>query len=243
VITRRGLCTWRFTSPTRALRLVAAGTRPTPEAKTLKHHFIAPIEWTRTSAKDGSSQMGRHFINTSAEAIGIAARGAYESADIPLLREAISELSQFRTSGEARRVIEGLAPLLQELEKRTRSLCESDDGAQPSKKWLAGVQAAAGRYASRSSDSCSVYLVLLRKPQAPDTFGVYVGETSLTPEERFYNHKNGHKPSSHVRKWGVRLLRPFFDHLEGISRVDAQNIERELAESLRHAGYWVEGGH
>ena len=66
-------------------------------------------------------------------------------------------------------------------------------------------------------------------------FKVYVGMTGLTPEDRFHNHKRGHKASRAVKNHGVRFMRPFFDHLERISYEDAKRLEGELAESLRRA--------
>ena len=44
-------------------------------------------------------------------------------------------------------------------------------------------------------------------------------------------------------EYGVRLLEPFFNHLQNTSRKDAERIEVELATALKRGGYWVEGGH
>lgn len=187
--------------------------------------------------------MERQFAGNSADSIRAIARSAYERRQVALLRDAVFELSHFRTTSEARRLLQELGPLLGELEQPTTSSHNGDNGLEPPEEWLSRVQAIALRDGgNRAAGPRSVYLVLLRGPRHPDGFGVYVGETGLTPEQRFWNHKNGHKPSRHVRKYGVRLLRPFFDHLQGLSRDDAKRVEKELAKALRAAGYWVEGG-
>jgi hypothetical protein len=188
--------------------------------------------------------MDRHFAQNSADSIRPIARAAFEQGDLEVLRDAVFELSNFRTTGEARRLLQELAPLLDELEGQASAPHQWDDGPQPPERWLSGVQAIAQRQGVReATDPCCVYLVLLRGPKYTDGFGVYVGQTALTAEQRFQDHKNGYKPSRDVKEFGVRLLRPFFDHLQGLSRNDAERIERELAHALKRAGYWVEGGH
>jgi len=187
--------------------------------------------------------MERHFAGNSADSIRAIARAAYGKREAAVLRDAIFELSHFRTTSEARRLLQELGPLLGELEQQATTPHDRDEGLQPPEAWLSRVQEIArehgGNYATGPR---SVYLVLLRGHRHPDGFGVYVGETGLAPEQRFWNHKNGHKSSKHVRKSGVRLLRPFFDHLEGLSPEDAKCTERELAKALAGAGFWVEGG-
>src|SRR5437762_366985 len=42
---------------------------------------------------------------------------------------------------------------------------------------------------------------------------VYVGLTGLTVHERFANHKNGHKASWVVKRYGNRLLSELYQHL------------------------------
>jgi predicted GIY-YIG superfamily endonuclease len=100
-----------------------------------------------------------------------------------------------------------------------------------------------------------VYVVLLdaavrqeRKVAAANPSGdpskpcVYVGMTGVSPEERFQNHKAGHKASHYVQKYGVRLLRELFEHLNPMPFEAACQMEKELAEELRDQGYTVCGG-
>jgi hypothetical protein len=80
----------------------------------------------------------------------------------------------------------------------------------------------------------------VRDPQKPV---VYVGLTGLTPEERFANHKSGIKSSSLVRRFGIRLLPELYKHLNPMPYEAAAQMEKDLTEDLRRAGYTVVGGH
>lgn len=71
---------------------------------------------------------------------------------------------------------------------------------------------------------------------------VYVGMTGLTPEERFANHKQGIKAAWAVTRYGIRLLPELFAHLNPMPYEAAVQMEMDLAEDLRMAGYTVTGG-
>lgn len=79
-----------------------------------------------------------------------------------------------------------------------------------------------------------------RDPQKPL---VYVGLTGLSPQERFENHKLGIKASSFVRRFGIRLLPELYSHLNPMPYEAALQMEKDLTEDLRQAGYTVTGGH
>ena len=72
---------------------------------------------------------------------------------------------------------------------------------------------------------------------------VYVGMTGLTPADRFANHKAGIKAASVVKRYGLRLLPALYEHLNPMPFEAAAQMERDLAEDLRRAGYTVTGGH
>jgi hypothetical protein len=72
---------------------------------------------------------------------------------------------------------------------------------------------------------------------------VYVGMTGLAPGERFSNHKAGIKAASLVRRYGVRLMPELYEHLNPMPFEAAVQMEKDLAEDLRLAGYTVTGGH
>lgn len=79
-----------------------------------------------------------------------------------------------------------------------------------------------------------------RDPKKPC---LYVGMTGLPPEERFANHKLGIKASSVVERYGLRLLPELYAHLNPMPFEAAVQMEQDLAEDLRRAGYTVTGGH
>ena len=79
-----------------------------------------------------------------------------------------------------------------------------------------------------------------RDPKKPC---VYVGMTGLPPEERFANHKAGTKAASVVKRHGLRLLPELYEHLNPMPFEAAAQMEVDLAEDLRRAGYTVTGGH
>lgn len=68
---------------------------------------------------------------------------------------------------------------------------------------------------------------------------VYVGVTSLDPEERFRQHKNGYKAARYVKKYGKYLMRRRYERLNPVPSAEAEDWERDLAESLRRKGYGV----
>jgi predicted GIY-YIG superfamily endonuclease len=72
---------------------------------------------------------------------------------------------------------------------------------------------------------------------------VYVGMTGLAPEERFANHRQGIKSAYVVKRYGLRLLPELYAHLNPMPFDAAVQMEMDLAEDLRRAGYTVTGGH
>lgn len=72
---------------------------------------------------------------------------------------------------------------------------------------------------------------------------LYVGQTGLTPEERFAQHKAGHRASRWVRRYGQQL-RPDMDPLQPVLRTHAESIAYEAwkAAQLRAAGWSIKGG-
>lgn len=86
--------------------------------------------------------------------------------------------------------------------------------------------------------------------EQPDRPWVYVGETSLTPEERFEKHRDqarNRRGPVYSRIVAKHLLRLRPDLYEGepvcYTRTDAQVAEKALAERLARQGYSVKGGH
>ena len=80
-----------------------------------------------------------------------------------------------------------------------------------------------------------VYVVALRGGD------VYVGQTALSPEERYRQHKRGGMGTSRdVQERGIGVVGtagPYY------SEEAAEQAERETARALRRAGVRVLGGH
>ena len=72
---------------------------------------------------------------------------------------------------------------------------------------------------------------------------VYVGMTGIPVGHRFENHKNGYKSAWVVRRYGVQLMPELYEHLNPMPFEAAAQMETELADELRAAGYTVTGGH
>lgn len=95
------------------------------------------------------------------------------------------------------------------------------------------------------SDAVAKHLSILRLNPKRDPLKpcVYVGMTGIPVNHRFHNHKNGYKSAWVVRKYGVRLMPELYEHLNPMPFEAAVQMETELAEDLRAAGYTVTGGH
>ena len=68
---------------------------------------------------------------------------------------------------------------------------------------------------------------------------VYVGATGLSPEERFANHKSGHKANWYARTYGDALFPELFRHLNPMTYQRALATEIAVAEELRQEGFAV----
>jgi hypothetical protein len=73
---------------------------------------------------------------------------------------------------------------------------------------------------------------------------VYVGQSVVSTDERFAQHKAGYKASRHVKKHGKWLRKWLFERMNPLpTREAALAAELELARRLRQRGYTVFGGH
>ena len=84
----------------------------------------------------------------------------------------------------------------------------------------------------------SVYVVLLEF--APSEYGLYVGLTGLTPDQRYLNHKSGYKASRWPKRYGIGLLPALYRHLNPLDWESAVHAEVALAEALAQTGVRVE---
>ena len=78
-----------------------------------------------------------------------------------------------------------------------------------------------------------------------DPYYVYVGQTYLTPEERFQQHQEGIHSAPSLRGAVNLKLRPdLYEHLPKLkTRQAALKAEFDVAKRLWDLGYRVEGGH
>lgn len=75
---------------------------------------------------------------------------------------------------------------------------------------------------------------------------LYVGMTSHSPQERYQKHKSGYRnrkgfkiSSSFVEKYGICLRPSLYTSLNPLTRNDASQLEKDLANSLKKRGYAV----
>lgn len=65
---------------------------------------------------------------------------------------------------------------------------------------------------------------------------VYVGETWHPPEVRFRKHKDGDNASRIVQRYGTRLIKKEYEHLNPVPAAEAKDREEELAIDLQRRG-------
>ena len=75
---------------------------------------------------------------------------------------------------------------------------------------------------------------------------LYVGMTSHTPQERYKKHKTGYRTkkgikisSRFVEKYGVFLRPHLYSAFNPLSKRDATDLEKNLANGLKKRGYAV----
>lgn len=80
-----------------------------------------------------------------------------------------------------------------------------------------------------------VYAILLEYKKSRHPYGIYIGESFRTPENRFKKHKLGKKSSKHVEKKGREILYSTFQHLCYPDRRNdyAKSLEKLMADCLR----------
>ncbi len=111
-------------------------------------------------------------------------------------------------------------------------------------EWLPSCYEVAHGIRAVARGRSNIYLVLLDYADSrPEPYGVYVGMTHYRPAQRFDQHKAGIRAAGSVLRRGLELLAGPTLHLQHIARTEAARIEGELADALRAAGLFVQGGH
>lgn len=68
-------------------------------------------------------------------------------------------------------------------------------------------------------------------------------ETQVRCTQAVSPHKTVIQDASYVKRYGICLLPELYAHLNPMPYEAAVQMERDLAEDLRRAGYTVTGGH
>jgi hypothetical protein len=111
-------------------------------------------------------------------------------------------------------------------------------------EWLPRVYDVTSRFGRIRRGRHNLYLVLLDYADSrPDPFGLYVGMTHYSPAERFDQHKAGLRAAGSVLRRGLEVLTGPTLHLQRVARAEAEDLEGRLAETLREAGLFIQGGH
>lgn len=87
-------------------------------------------------------------------------------------------------------------------------------------------------YKRRTKGTNNVYIVLLDGFQK-DRYGLYVGKTSKTVEERLDVHKEGGRLAAKCHKKMTVLLYGLFEHINPLSAAESGKIEDAIAAQLR----------
>lgn len=116
--------------------------------------------------------------------------------------------------------------------------------------WIERAAEITSRFTPQTTGKHNLYIILLYelKGKIPG-YGLYVGETSKSPVDRFREHaqrkrnRKGPLFSRIVYKHQKCLLPTLYNHLNPLSREEAKELEGKIAEALRLEGIPVYGGH
>ena len=100
---------------------------------------------------------------------------------------------------------------------------------------------------NKGNNIYTIYVINLEEtPDEPDNSlgSIYVGQTALSKEERFENHKNGHKGSKWVKNYGIDINEELCELFPQVRTLqEAEHLEAEAASHLEEDGRTVYGGH
>jgi hypothetical protein len=173
----------------------------------------------------------RPFINSSSKEILEKGLNAIEAKDIETLSYCYAELYP----GERGRSLTARNSLME----ATRL-----SGLYPV-TWLEKAAFITRKYHSSSTGNYSVYIILLggKRGEQPG-YAVYVGQTKMSPQQRFQTHMEGGFTSSHhVRGHGLCLLPSLYTHISITTEDESKELEFKLAEALKKQNIPVYGGH
>jgi hypothetical protein len=116
--------------------------------------------------------------------------------------------------------------------------------------WLEKASETMSLFTPQTTGKHNLYIILLSRLQGKiPGYGLYVGETSKSPDARFKEHTQGRRNrkgplfSRIVYKHHECLLPTLYSHLNPLSREEAKELEGKIAEALRLERIPVYGGH
>ena len=116
--------------------------------------------------------------------------------------------------------------------------------------WLERAAEITSLFTAQTQGKHNLYIILLSRLNGKiPGYGLYVGETSKSPVARFNEHVQGKRNkkgplfSRIVYKHHKCLLPTLYSHLNPLSREEAKDFEKKIAEALRLEGIPVYGGH
>jgi len=185
---------------------------------------------------DSTKPACRPFSSWKTEEVEKHAYNAASEGDIETLSYCLAELSPKHRNME-------LTACLNIIEFAQKQ------GLQPI-DWLERAAEITSLFTPQTTGKHNLYIILLfeLKGKIPG-YGLYVGETSKSPEARFKEHAqrkyNNKGPlfSRIVFKHHKCLLPTLYNHLNPLSRLEAKELEGKIAEALRLEGIPVYGGH
>ena len=116
--------------------------------------------------------------------------------------------------------------------------------------WLERAAEITSQFTPQTTGKYNLYIILLSKLNGKiPGYGLYVGETSKSPDDRFKEHTQGKRNrkgplfSRVVYRYHKCLLPTLYNHINPLSREEAKALEVKIAEALRLAGIPMYGGH
>jgi len=124
---------------------------------------------------------------------------------------------------------------------RSKLIREMEEIGQAPIEFLSLAREISQKFKKSTSGKNHVYVILL-DGYAKYRFGLYVGQTSRTVENRFSQHLEGGRLSARCHRKMKILLPSLFEHLNPLSTKEALQIETDLANAFRAVGIRTEGG-
>jgi hypothetical protein len=122
-----------------------------------------------------------------------------------------------------------------------RTMCETEFNVEPI-PFLSLAYEIAQKYKPTTKGTNKVYVILLDGYLKNGRYGLYVGQTSRTVNNRLTQHLAGERLAAKCHKKMKNLLPSLFSHLSPMTKKESLEIEEALANEFRAVGIRTEGG-